>query len=192
MIEINLIPEELKPKTKKGGLPFQGMEAKKALYFIPAVFALLAIAHISLAVALMSYNSRLRGLEKKWQGLAPQKKTVDALKDEYSMLSGDAKEIKRQSDQRINWAEKLNRLSLDLPAAVWLSEISLNGRNFNLKGAAVSLQKEEISFINKFLGNLKGDAVFFKDFNLLELASAQARVIGTQEVIDFVLNGTLK
>jgi Tfp pilus assembly protein PilN len=100
--------------------------------------------------------------------------------------------IQQLIGQRINWAEKLNKLSLNLPSGVWFNEIQVNSKEFILKASVISLQKEEMNLINAFIDNLKNDKDFFKDFNNLELNSAQKRVIGGYDVTDFILVGILK
>lgn len=189
MIEINLIPEELKQKAKKEA---EQVETKKFLYFIPLFFAILVIAHVYLAVILLSNNSQLRQLNNKLQQLEPQKKALEGFRKEYTVSSSDIQAMQQLTAQRINWAEKLNRLSANLPSGIWLEEISVLNKEFSLKGSAVSLRKEEVTLINRLLTNLKNDADFFKDFNNLELSSVEVRVIGGQEVADFVFTGMFK
>lgn len=187
MIEINVLPEELKIKAKKIGI-----EPRQILYFIPLVFLILVIIHIYLAGTLIIRNFRLNALNNKWHNLEPQRKTWEDFQREYVVLSDDAKVIQQLISQRINWSEKLNKLSLQLPYGVWFNEISLTSSDLILRGSVISLQKEEMNLINKFMDNLKNDTGFFKDFNTIELSSIQRKVIGGYDVIDFNLAGKLK
>ena len=191
MIEINLLPEELKVTLKRKITGF-GIELKYFLYLIPFIFGILICAHIYLTILIIAKNSQLYILNKKWQSLEPQRKTLENFNKEYAIFSQDALAIKELTEQRINWSQKLNKLSLDLPSGIWFNEISVLGKDFILQGSVVSLQKEEMSLIKKLIDNLKNDPDFFKDFNTLELSLAQKKTIGSYEVVDFILTGTIK
>ena len=191
MIEINLIPEDLKQKVKpkKDGIKF---ETKHAIYLIPAAFGLLIIFHIFLGILTIFKAGQFNSLNSKWQKIAPQRKELEGFNKEYAILSDDALTIQQLTEKRVDWAEKLNKLSLSLPPGVWFNELSVSKNDFTLRGSVVSLEKEEMRLIKKFIDNLKGDSAFFKDFNNLDLGSVQTRLIGGFEVTDFVLTGALK
>ncbi|MBI4972859.1 MAG: PilN domain-containing protein [Candidatus Omnitrophica bacterium] len=189
MIEINLLPEELKAKPKERKTK---LEPKAVFYLAPVIFALLIATHIYLAVVNIKNSYQLKALNNKWQAQEPQRKILDSAKEEYDILSADVQAIRQLAAERINWAEKLNQISLGLPSGVWLNEISLAGNKFNLNGSAISLQKQEMSLINKFLTNLKNDPDFFHGFNSLDLDSVQKRAVGGYEIADFIFRGSLK
>lgn len=196
MIEINLLPEELKTKTKNkkttsSAGPFI-FETKYIFYIVPLVFGILICTHIYLGLVYFVKSGQLRQLSSKWQGLEPQRKELEVFNSEYAVISENAKAIQQLSQSRINWAQKLNLLSLGLPSGVWYTEISVTANDFLLQGSVVALQKEELTLINKLIFNLKNDPAFFKDFNNLELNSVQKRNIGGYDIADFVLQGALK
>ncbi|HNX82128.1 MAG TPA: hypothetical protein PKL77_08300 [Candidatus Omnitrophota bacterium] len=189
MIEINLLPPELRARVKKAeaaGKP------QYALLAIPAIAAVLVIIHCVLLLIAVGKGYQLSSLNNTWKKLEPQRKAVDALKEEYNAYSADAKLITQIWQQSYNWSQKLNHLSLDLPSGLWFNEISFKNKEFVLKGSVISLQREEVTLINKFLERLKSDAVFFKDFSSLDLGPLKRRELGTYEIIDFTLNGTLR
>lgn len=189
MIEINLLPEELKAGTKGRKT---NLEPMTLFYLLPIIFSLLIVVHIILAVVNIKNNYQLNALNKKWQALEPQRKILQASREEYDTLSADLKEIKQLAAGRINWAEKLNMISLGLTSGVWLNELSLSGNKFFLSGSALSLQKQEMSLINKLLTNLKNNPDFFRGFNSLDLDSVQKRTVGGYEIADFTFRGSLK
>ncbi|MDD5166142.1 MAG: hypothetical protein PHQ57_01990 [Candidatus Omnitrophica bacterium] len=191
MIEINLLPQELKAKSKTKKIAIV-KDTKVLLYLIPVILAVFICVHFYLAVASIVKGSQIRALKNKWAGLEAKRKTLEDLKKEHMAVSSDASFLQQLTSQRIDWAQKLNRLSLDLPSGVWFMDLSTGRRDLVLKGAAVSLQKEEMTLINKFIDNLKKDPLFFKDFSALELTSYQRRVIGGYDIVDFVLTGIFK
>jgi Tfp pilus assembly protein PilN len=147
--------------------------------------------HVFLAAAGLFKSYQLKVLNNKWNKLAPQREMLKNLTKEYEVLSADARIIQQLNLRRLNWAEKVNKLSLDLPAGIWFNELSFSRKDFILKGSVISLQKEEMNLVNKFIYNLKKDVAFFKDFSNLELSSVQIRTVGGYDIFDFVLAGKL-
>lgn len=187
MIEINLLAEELKEQRKR--IP---IKIKSLLYIVPLVFSLLILLHTCLFITSLVNGQQLHWLEKKWLGLEPQRKKLEDLRRESNIVLQDSKVVQEISSQMMNWAQKLNALSLNLPSGIWFNEISYTNKKFTLKASVVSLQKEEINSINKFLENLKKDTTFFQNFYDLELGPLQRKTIGSYDIVDFILLGRLK
>lgn len=186
MIEINLLSEKSDGLTER-----PAFDLKKMVYLVPLFFAVLIFLHIYLGIKLVTRNLQLNALNSKWQALGAQIKELDTLKKEGAVFTQDY--VKGQLTLgKIYWAKKLNQLSLDLPGGVWFNEMIVSGKDFNLKGSAVSLQKEEVSLIDKFMDNLKADADFFASFSKLELSSVERKELGGYDVVDFAISGALK
>jgi len=191
MIEINLLPEELKvtPKVKKMGFD---IKPEKLLYLIPVLLAVLICTHIYLAIVSITKNSQYRTLNAQWHKLEPQKKMLEGYNMENASLSENAKLIQQLIEQRINWSEKLNKLSAFLPSGIWFNELSYSGKELIIQSSVISLQKDEMSLIAKLIDNLKNDPGFLKGLNNLELGPVQHRVVGSYDIADFTLTATLK
>ncbi len=194
MIEINLLPVELRSKATKKAEPVksQGKQPLFLLLIIPALFVILVIFHIYMAIAGGANNAQLRALEDKWKGLGQRRDEVAAFKKDYDAAVLANNTIQQLIDQRVNYAEKLNKLSLYLPKGVWFVDLVFDQKNMVLKGSVISPQKEELILINKFIESLKKDQGFIKDFYSLELSSIQRRVIASYEVMDFILTGVMR
>lgn len=200
MIEINLMPEELKArqrgKTEKTAAALSAglvnFKVKYFIYLIPLALGILICTHIYLGLMSFVKNLELKHLANKWHGLEQQRKEVEAFNAEYALISEDAAVIQQLSQSRINWAQKLNMLSLGLPPGIWYNEISVSPNEFILQGTVVALQKEELALINKLISALKNDPDFFKGFSSLELSSVQKKTAGGYDIFDFVLQGALK
>ena len=190
MIEINLLSEESKVKTKRIGKV--SIESKYFLYLIPLVFAVLIFVHICLAAVGIAKSLQFSQLNSKWKKIQPQRELLNNLNKEYDVVTSGAKVIQEMNSRRLNWSEKLNRLSQDLPSGIWFNEILASRKDFALKASVVSLQKEEMSLINKFIDSLKNDARFLRYFDKLELGSVQKKSIGGYDVVDFILTAKLK
>lgn len=195
MIEINLLPEELKVKTranKTASVTATKVDPKYFLRALPFALGLIILIHLYLAAVGIIKGSQLNALDRKWRSFEAQRKALEDFNQEHMVLSEDAKAIQRASQERLLWAQKLNSLSLDLPSGVWFSEVSFSAKDFILHGSVVSLQKQEMSLINKFIDNLKNNPGFFKDFVKLELNSVEHKSFGGYDVADFNLTGVLK
>ena len=199
MIEINLLPEELRVKTRTKNLehavvakPAAFSQEQLFIYAIPILLGVLVCVHIYFAVISVSKNSQLVTLNRRWIELTPQKKAFDEFNNEYSSISQDAGLIKLLSSKRILWAQKLNKLSLNLPSGVWFNEITISAKDIVIQGSVISLAKEEVNLINKLLENLKGTAEFSNDFVSFELSNVQKKNIGGYDIADFILTGALK
>jgi len=191
MIEINLLPEELrvKAKVKKTQLD---IKPDKLLYLVPVLLALLLCTHIYLAIVNITKNSLYRILNAQWTKLEPQKKMLESYNMENASLSENAKLIQQLTEQRISWSEKLNKLSTFLPSGIWFNELSYSGKELIIQASVISLQKDEMSLIAKLIDNLKNDPGFFNGLNNLELGPVQHRAIGSYDIADFTLTGAFK
>ncbi len=194
IIEINLLPEglKLKAKGKNIGAGLTGLKPKYFLYIIPLIFGILLCVHIYLSVTTIIKNTQLSALNNKWQKSQPQRKALEDFNKEYSVVSEYTLALQKLIQGKINWAQKMNKLSLDLPSGVWFNEISISGGNLVLQGSVVSLEKQEMALIKGFIDNLKNDPGFFGDFNNLDLSSVQDKAMGGYNIVDFVLQGALK
>lgn len=199
MIEINLLPEELKSKIKakspgesivKSGALFT--QDQLFIYVVMALFMVFACVHLYFTVLSISKKSELASLDGQWLKLQPQKKALDEFNQGYQAASQDSGFIRSLTLKKVFWAQKLNKLSLYLPAGLWFNDISFNGKSMVIQGSVISLLKEEINLVNKLLDNLKADQEFFKDFSGFELSSVQKSNIGGYDTADFVLEGALK
>ncbi len=191
MIEINLLPEELKVKSKSKRSEIN-IKPSNLLYLIPVALGLLICIHIYLVIAVIAKNNQYRALNEKWKKFEPQKKALESYSMENVMMSEAAKSVQKLVEQRINWSEKLNRLSMDLPAGIWFTQLSASGTDLILYGSVVSLENDEMALIAKFVDNLKSDVGFYSGFNNLELGAVTQKSIGSYSVADFTLTGTLK
>ncbi|MDD2752002.1 MAG: hypothetical protein PHN59_02615 [Candidatus Omnitrophica bacterium] len=193
MIEINLLPEELRLKSRSGvSFNLKDMDPKKVLYLIPLVIGLLIIVHIYFAGMTIIRSMSLGSLNRQWAKLEPERKKLENFQKEFNVSNADSQFLQQLLVSRVTWADKLNALSLDLPSGIWFEELLVSDRAFSLKGSVVSTVKIEMNLVNKFMDNLKNDANFSKDFSSLELGSINRREIQTYDIMDFILEGNIK
>ena len=199
MIQINLLPEDLRVKSKNKTVehetvakPVNFSPDQLFIWALPVLLGVFISAHIYFAVILISKNGQLVALNRKWIELEPQKKMFDEFNNVYSSASADASMVEMFNSKRILWAQKLNKLSLNLPGGVWFNDITINSKDIVIHGSVISLAKEEVNLVNKLLENLKADSEFSKDFISFELSNVQKKNVGGYDIADFVLTGALK
>jgi len=191
MIELNLLPEDLQVKSRKIGV--KSIPPVYIIYGLIAVLCFLVLLHIVYGGIGLYQGLRLNNLNSKWAALEPDRASLQDYKSQLEAFSADAKAMQKLIKQRISWAQKLNRLSLDLPKGIWFNELTVNQKELTVKCSAISpLQKEEYALINKFIDGLKADSLFVSDFSDIKLASAQKRTIGSYGVVDFIIIGAIK
>lgn len=190
MIEINLLPQELKSLPRKKAAGSYG--ERILLNLVPLIAGTLAIMHVLLGASFFLRLAQFSSLDTRWEALAEQRKVVEEFRKEYLVLAEEDKAVQQFVRQRVNWSQKLSRLSVQLPAGVWFSEMAASAKSFTLKGSAFSVEGQEMDLISRFMGGIKNDDAFFSDFGGLELGPIQRRRVGGYDVVDFTLTGNLK
>ncbi|NQU95404.1 MAG: PilN domain-containing protein [Candidatus Omnitrophica bacterium] len=210
MIELNLLPEELKKKKKRIELP--------EIPFIPisiALIAALVVIQLLLSGWIAATKSQISSLEKTWKDLAPKKTEFESIKKKISAITGKAQTIEYLIDKRVSWARFLNELSDSVTSNVWLTGLSYSEksgvpvtrasskiktksspnpktktrreRTLTISGSASGRGEEATAYIARFIQSLKDNGDFFKNFNDIELVSIKQDSVADQNVMDFNL-----
>ncbi len=189
MIEINLLPEELRQKAKK---PVSNESVKvipsQVFLVIPGILVLIIIVQIILGVLSIFKSTQLGMLKRQWGIMDVERKQWEELKSGTAQRSLEDKIINQLSSKSLLWAPKLNKLSLLLPGGIWFQELTYSQVGLNLQASVISLQKDEMALINKFMKQLKDDKDFMQGFSGLELSTVSKRKVGGYDVTDFTLS----
>ncbi len=191
MIEINLLPEELRVKPKKANV---SVESQNKTIIYAVILAVIVLAGLNLYVITRNAGAiiKLKSLNNQWSGLEQKRKAIDVFEKENAVLLGSDKAMQQVIAARVIWSEKMNKLSLSLPYGVWFNELTANRKELVIKGSVLSLDKQEMGLLNKFIDDLKIDQQFSKDFDKMDISSLQKRTIGGYEIADFVFTAKLK
>ena len=217
MIELNLLPQELRKKRKKIELP--------DLPLIPisaAIIGALVVVQLVLGFLITISNRQLTSAEKTWKELAPKKAEFDKIKKEIALTGQKTKAIEGLIADRFNWARFLNELSNSLTANIWLTELSYNeekaasqsssskktrrssstaskqpaeqsvARFLVISGSASGKDEEGTAYIARFIKSLKNNADFFSNFNDIELVSIKKGTVSGKDVMDFTVSCKFK
>ncbi|MBN1405507.1 MAG: PilN domain-containing protein, partial [Candidatus Omnitrophica bacterium] len=195
MIEINLLPEELRKVQKKkesirvdiASLPMRKIITISIVSFV--ALQLLGIATLVLK------NNTLKKLNKELSVLDEKYKEAQALKLGIRQFSSKLSAINELTSKSILWSKKMADLSAALTEGVWLSELilvdgkgSMKQQAMILKGNAVSYPKgEEAAVIANFINSLKTNKDFFEDFSDIKLESSQMKKVADSEVMEFTV-----
>ena len=182
MIELNLLPEELRKKKKRFELP--------EIPFIPIGIALivtLVVIQLLLSGWIATTEAQISSLEKTWQDLVPKKTDLEKIKKKISATSKKAQAIEYLIDKRMSWARLLNELSDSVTSNIWLTSLSYNELTLTISGSASGKGEEATAYIARFIQSLKDNSGFFKNFNDVELISIKQGSVADQDVMDFKL-----
>ena len=194
MIEINLVPEQLRKKRRAaaivesvGGLPKEVMIGLVGAFtFVLIIILLVFQGYVALRVA--SRND----LKRQLAAIDQEKQNVENVIKEMKTLKERAKTLETVvAPYAIFWAEKINVLSNELPRGVWLTKFALEGQSVIIEGSAVSKVKSEITDIHSFMGKLKSNKEFMSKLKNLDLEMIKARNVETLTVADFKITAEI-
>jgi len=211
MIELNLLPEEVRKKRAKIELP--------DLPLIPigaALVGAMVIIQLLLGGLIFLNQKEKARLDKEWEELLPKKVKLDAIKKEISDLGKKVQSIEYLMEKRLNWARLLDELSASLTANIWLTELAysekiekrktfssraqLGGkkapkakeesfliRTLTLSGRASLKGEEAPAYIGRFTEALKANKDFSKHFSEIEPGPIKKGTVEKEEVMNFTV-----
>lgn len=126
MLEINLLPEELKkkkraaPKIDVKNVNLEKLPLSNMLLIAAGVFVAVQIAVFGLGIL---GDTVFRSLEKKYKDILPAKTEADKLSAQASMMSNKVKAIDELMVKRFSWAKKLGSMNDAITPGVWLTQL---------------------------------------------------------------------
>ncbi len=186
MIEINLLPEELRKKKSEPSFNLN-IEAEKLKFLIVGG----AIGLLIFIVIVFSLGSFIRGAqikrllarENNFSGKLSQ---IDSVNKEIAVLKSKMTALDQLTKRKFLWSEKLNQLSGLVLPGIWFTHIYTDTENrLIIEGSVVSKSEEAMAFVGKFMKNLKDDQLFFKDFSNIKLESVQRKNKEERDIVDF-------
>ena len=219
MLEINLLPEELRRKKSQFVMP--QINVSSLPIFIGAV-ALLISFHVILLVILNINKGVYTKMSKEWEQSEPLKKSIELVKRANIVTTGNVGAIEDLMAKKVSWFKKLNELSDLITPGVWYTRLSIDEKTIileekaqpgrkKLRGKGTGIQAgrkqiyylviegevsatygEELAIIGKYIDGLKRDKAFFKDFSNIELDSTKLHTILDNDVMHFSINCYVK
>jgi hypothetical protein len=195
MIDINLVPEQLRKRRKNellsGGifnLPREVMVGVGG-----GIIALLLAVDVLFFMGKVVKFIQYHHVKSKWEAILPDKTNTDAIKKELQDLQKEVKSMKDiMEGQNAVWSQKLNVISDGLSKGIWIRKLTLNDKQLFIEGTTVSKEQNEMTNVGNFVANLKKDEEFMKNFDSVEIDHIQRRKNETLEVADFTILARLK
>ena len=196
MIELNLLPKNLRRKKKKMDMP--------VIPILPVAFAVLAVVIVLQLVMIFWIRGKsvaLHKLNRKFEELKPQSKTADDVAKEIQDMENRMAAMKSISKPPLDWAELMAGLNLAVVPDVWLSEfkpVAAQGKGqkgpgtLELTGYALGESEVATSTVAKFIDSLKNTNEFFKYFEEVELQDVRQQTMEKESVMAFKLIARFK
>ena len=193
MIELNLLPEQLKIKKK------QKIEWAE-LPIIPVIVwvVILTIGVHALSILFVEMNrGSMKTLKKEWENYSPKKKEMEELTKKLNSINAKVTSIEELKKSRIVWAKKMNNISDSMLPSVWLSSFSLKAGiqtkpTLFLEGYVTGVSEEGTASVGRFINALKHNEEFFSGLEDIELEDMRRSLIEKKEVMKFRLSIPLK
>lgn len=197
MIEINLVPENLRKKRRAQAAavagPTVGLPKEVILGMLGAFTALLIVLLLVFQGFIAMQIHKRNNLKKEHESIAGEKKNVDTVMKEMKDLKERAKTLESVAGAKpVRWSEKLNNLSDSLPRSIWLTKVALEGKYLIVEGSAVSKTKSEISDVHVLIGKLRSSKTFMTNLNNLELDVIKARNVDGLPIADFTIRAAIE
>ncbi len=211
MIEINLLPEELKV-SRKGRSFLQRIPPRRALgLFLAFFFA----AQVLLTVFSLLKQLELAQTKQELMRLKQEYHTVIQKKTETGQAMAKLKQVQGLTARKFTWSQLLNALSDSVTKGVWLRTLSVvetepltpvrrlsppeaKGKKLKVPGDGEKLRSlkiegsvvakgQETAYIGKFIKELKTNALFIELFDDIDLSNINQKKIKDVDVYDFTL-----
>lgn len=186
MIEINLLPEELRKKKSEPFLNLDLGEKKLKLFIGGAAAGLLIFIIIMLSLGSFVRKNQINSLLARERGFSGKLSEIEAVNKEIAVLKAKMAALDQLTKRKFLWAEKLNQLSDLVLPGIWFTRVCTDSENrLIIEGSVVSKSEEAMAFVGKLMKNLKDDQQFFKDFKNIKLESVQRKNKEEKDVVDF-------
>lgn len=199
MIELNLLPKELRRKRKKR----KGAELPKIpmLPIAVGIIVVLLFTHLGLMILARGNRKLAEELATKWDEMKPQRDKTDDIAKEINALQKRIDAIRKIAKPDLDWARLLGGLNQAIISNIWLSEFSISTRkqqrgkeqveetplSLDLTGYALGKSEIAMSTVGRFMESLKKNKNFFGYFKEIELQNIRNAMISGQEVMMFKL-----
>jgi len=215
VIEINLLPEELKKKESfltKIDLSSFSLKDLPVIPIAIVVVGFLVLVQVLVLAMNIYFQATLSSLTKTYAIVEPDKKVSDALKAQTDAIHKKIGAIDDLMGKRFSWAKKLNTLSDAMIPGIWLTDLNYDERPVEksgivsapkskgmglpgtlvLTGYAAGSGEQGAGLVGKFIKNLKESEEFYSDFVQIELVSIKSSRVKDQEVMNFKINCVFK
>lgn len=186
MIEINLLPEELRKKKSEPAFNLNIASEKVRFLAIGGAAGILVLIVITLFLISFIRDAQINRLLAKERNFSDRLSKIDSVNKEITVLKTKMGTLDQLTNRKFLWAEKINQLSDLVLPGIWFTRVYTDLENrLIIEGSVVSKSEEAMAFVGKFMKNIKDDQRFFADFKNIKLESVQRRNKDERDVVDF-------
>ena len=200
MIEINLLPQELKPKPSLfSGISFKGLDINNIpiLKISAGIGACLVLVQLAVFFIGIVSSAALRSTTKRYNEILPERKIADALKEKTAYINKRFGAIDELIVKRFSWARKMNLLSDCVTPGIWLSELYYDEAPvadktkmtatgaLMISGYAFGTGEQGAALVGKFIKSLQENKDFYSDMASVDLVSTKSDKVDKQDVMSF-------
>lgn len=148
MLEINLLPEELRksrraaPKIEIKNVNIEKLPLFNIVMIAAGIFVAVQVAVFGIGLL---GNAALHSLERKYKDILPAKTEADKLNAQASVMSNKVKAIDELMVKRFSWAKKLGSLNDALTPGIWLTQLEYDEKLVERPRAGAAAQKAKES-----------------------------------------------
>jgi len=189
MIEINLLPEELRKKKSEPVFNLN-MEAEKLRFLaIGGTAGILILIVITLSLGSFIRKAQTNDLLAREKVFSDRLSAIEGINKEIAVLKAKMAVLDQLTKRKFLWTEKLNRLSDMVLPGIWFTHIYTDSENrLMIEGSVISKSEEAMASVGKFMKNVKDDQQFFKDFKSIKLESVQRKNKEERDAVDFKIS----
>ena len=187
MIQINLLPEELRKKKSEPVFNLN-MEAEKLRFLaIGGAAGILILIVIALSLGSFIRKAQINDLLAREKVFSDRLSKIDSINKEITVLKAKMVVLDQITKRKFIWAEKINQLSDLVLPGIWFTRVYTDSseNKLTIEGSVISKSEEAMASVGKFMKNLKDDAQFFKDFKNIRLESVQRKEKDEMGIVDF-------
>lgn len=189
MIEINLLPEELRKKSQEPVFNLNIGTDKLKFFAVGGAIVILIVIVMALLSGSFIRKAQITSLLTKEKNFSERLSRIDAVNKEITVLKAKIAVLSPLINRKFLWAEKINQLSDLVLPGIWFTHIYTDSENrMIIEGSVISKSEEAMAFVGKFMKNVKDDQRFFKDFKNIKLESVQRKNKEERDVVDFKIS----
>jgi len=186
MIEINLLPEELRKKKSEPCFNLN-IEAGKLKFWIGGgVVGILILIVTTLFLGSFIRKAQINSLLAREKNFSSKLSQIDSVNKEIAVLKAKMNILDQLTKRKFLWTEKLNQLSDLVLPGIWFTHVYTDSENrLIIEGSVFSKSEEAMASVGKFMKNVKDNQQFFKDFKNIKLESVQRKNKEERDMVDF-------
>ena len=187
MIEINLLPEELRKKKSESCFKLNLKTEKLKFWIAGGTAGILIFIIIVLALGFFIREAQINKFLAREKNFSSRLSQLDSVNKEISVLKVKMGALDTLTKRKFIWAEKINQLSDLVLPGIWFTRVYTDPieNKLMIEGGVISKSEEAMASVGKFMKNLKDDAQFFKDFKNIKLESVQRKAKDERDIVDF-------